>query len=77
MLEHRARIQTARIAFGFGGSEPEEVAKIRNVTPTPACEGNPFKRTPEPVEDAPALTLESPAEDDPSLPQNEEGGEDE
>ena len=71
MLRHRALIQCARIAFGYGGADPEEAEAVimRDVTPrqTPAAPtSNPFERTPaEPVED---FKMEIADEDDPSLP---------
>ena len=44
MLGHRARIQAARVAFGFGGSDPEEAEQVamRDVTPPQRPEVNPF-----------------------------------
>jgi len=43
MLRHRALIQCARVAFGFGGSDPEEAEQVamRDVTPQ-RPEVNPF-----------------------------------
>ena len=45
MLRHRALIQAARIAFGFGGSDPDEAeaVQMRDVTPRPEATVNPFQ----------------------------------